>query len=95
MVKLSNLLNKEDGFQVKLRCDNYFDSEEYNLIRHALAENSKLWKYNNSVPLDDVVALMSLVDQLAGGNRFYNEETAVKAENACIEIQEMIIDLLY
>lgn len=38
---------------------------------------------------------MGLMKMLAGGSRFYDEKTAVKVEDACIEIQEIITDLLY
>ena len=38
----------------------------------------------------DVMALMSLIDQLAGGSRFFDEQTAVKVEAACSEIEEII-----
>lgn len=94
MQKISKLLWKEDGFQVKLRCDNYFDSEEYEIIKKCLLENIKIWKEIGSVPTDDVVAIMGLIDQLAGGSRFYDEETEIKAEDACIEIEEILTDLL-
>ena len=36
------------------------------------------------------MALMSLIDQLAGGSRFFDEQTAVKVEAACSEIEEII-----
>ena len=95
MQKFSDALWKDDGFDVKLYCDNYFDDEEYALIKQTLIQNSKLWKEAGNVPIKEVVALMGLVDQLAGGNRFHDEKTAVKVEDACIEIQEIITDLLY
>ncbi len=44
MQKFSDALWKDDGFDVKLYCDNYFDDEEYAIIKQALIENSKLWK---------------------------------------------------
>ena len=94
MQKLSDVIWKENGFDIKLRNYNYFDEEEYALIKHTLTENSELWKKTGNVPVEEVVALMALVDQLAGGNRFHDEETALRVEDACIEIQEIIIDLL-
>ena len=95
MQKLSDVIWKEHGFDVILRNENRFDKEEYALIKQTLIENSKLWKEAGNIPIKEVVALMGLVDQLAGGNRFHSEETAMQVENACIELQEIITDLLY
>ena len=36
---------------------------------------------------------MSLVEQLVGGSRFFDEETAIKVEDASIEIMEIINEL--
>lgn len=38
----------------------------------------------------DVEALISLDDQLAGGSRFFNKETEIRVEDACMEIEEII-----
>ena len=94
MQKISELLFNESNFQVKLRNDNYFDSKEYERIKNTLLENTSIWKENGTVPIDDLVALMSLVDQLAGGSRFYDENTSAKVEDASIEIQDIINSLL-
>ena len=37
--------------------------------------------------------LLGLIDQLARGSDFYDEETAGLAENACLELEEIIYDL--
>jgi len=42
--KTRELLWAEDGFFVKLRCDNYFDPEEYAEIKQTLLENLEVWK---------------------------------------------------
>ncbi|MDE6784126.1 MAG: hypothetical protein K2J26_01930, partial [Ruminococcus sp.] len=94
MLKISDLLNDEDGFDVKLRCENYFDSNKYGKIKSVLIDNVKVWKKNGNVPNDDVVALVELIDQLAGGSRFFDEETAIKVEDACLEIKDIITDLI-
>ncbi|MDE6592275.1 MAG: hypothetical protein K2K57_04330 [Oscillospiraceae bacterium] len=93
-MKISDLLNDENGLAVKLRCDNYFDSNEYKKIKSVLVDNVKVWKKNGNVPNDDVVALMETINQLAGGSRFWDKETAIKAEDACLEIEDIIIDLI-
>lgn len=95
MTKLSELIYAENGFLVKLRCDNEFNTDDYEKIKALLKFNIIEWKKNGNVPVDDVVAIMSLVDQLAGGNRFFYEETAIKVEDACIEIQDIITDLIH
>jgi len=93
-LKISDLINDENGLVVKLRCENYFDSNKYEKLKSVLIDNVKAWKKNGSVPNDDVAALIGLIDQLAGGSRFFDEETAIKVENACIEIENIIADLI-
>lgn len=93
-MKISDLLNDENGLEVKLRCENFFDSENYEQIKSVLIDNVKVWKKNGNVPCDDVVAIIGLIDQLAGGSRFFDEETAIKVEDACLEIEDIINDLI-
>lgn len=38
----------------------------------------------------DVEALIGLIDQLARGSNFFNDETAIRVEDACMEIEEII-----
>ncbi len=90
MKKFCEILWNETEFDIKLRNENYFDMKEYMLIKESLTENSQIWRKNGNIPLDDAVALVSLVEQLAGGNRFHDEDTALKIENACIEIMEIV-----
>ena len=94
MSDLSNLINDENGFLVKLRCENIFSTSEYNKIKNVLLLNSAEWKKSGKIPVEDVVAIISIIDQLAGGNRFFNEDTAIKVEDACIEIEDIINDLI-
>ena len=95
MGKLIDLLNDKNGFQVKLRCENYFDSEEFELIKNTIIECGEEWKKWGYVPIEDMGALLDLVSQLAGGSRFCDEETAAKSVDAELEIHEIIIDLVY
>lgn len=94
IMKISDLLNDENGFEIILRCENYFDSDNYEQIKSVLIDNVNVWKKNGNVPNDDVVALIGLIDQLAGGSRFFDEETAIKVEDACLEIEDIINDLI-
>lgn len=93
--KISDLINDKNEFLVKLRCENFFDSEEYETIKRVLVDNVKIWKKDGNVPIDDVVAIMELINQLAGGSRFFDEETAIKIEDACIEIEAIITELIW
>ena len=36
-----------------------------------------------------MTAIISLIDQLAGGSRFFDEVTSIKVEDACMELQEI------
>ena len=93
-MKVSELIYQENGFVEKLRCENKFDEEDYNKIKERLKIKVIEWKKTGCVPNDEVVAIMSLVDQLVGGSRFFDEKTAIKVEDASLEIQDIIEDLI-
>jgi len=90
MSKLSDLINAENGFLVKLRCENIFDEAKYSNIKNQILIEIPIWKKQGFVLNCDVEALISLIDQLAGGSRFFNEETEIKVEDACMEIEEIV-----
>ena len=92
--KVSELINEENGFLVKLRCNNEFNIDDYEKIKALLKLKISEWKENGSVPAGEVVAIMGLVDQLAGGSRFFDDETTIKVEDACIEIEDIINNLI-
>ncbi|MBQ3565573.1 MAG: hypothetical protein IJA12_00175 [Oscillospiraceae bacterium] len=94
MSVLSDLINNENGFLVKLRCESKFDMDDYNEIKKLLISNSIEWKNSGCVPVEDVVAIMSVIEQLAGGSHFFNEDTSLKVEDACIEISGIVNDLI-
>ena len=52
------------------------------------------WKSAGSVPVKDVLDIVFLIDQLAGGSRFFDEETTIKVEDACLEIEDVIENLI-
>lgn len=93
--KVSELINEENGFIVKLRCNDEFCEYDYSKLKNVLKSNVTEWKAKGNVPVDDVVAIVGLIDQLAGGSRFFDEETAMKVEDACIEIEEILNDLIH
>ena len=94
IMKVSELIYQENGFVVKLRCENEFDADDYNEIKELLKIKVIEWKNTGYVPNDEVVAIMSLVDQLVGGSRFFDEETIIKMEDASLEIQDIVTDLI-
>lgn len=57
----------------------------------------RIWQLRGDVdvhiPIPDAVAIFNLIDQLAGGNRFWSEETALQVEDAIAELQEIIRSL--
>lgn len=93
MSKLSDLIHAENGFLVKLRCENTFDAADYVEIKNQILMEMPTWKTQGFVLNCDVGALMSLIDQLAGGSRFFREETKIRVEDACMEIEELLSGL--
>ena len=91
--KLHNLVTSEDGLLVILRCENYFDDEKYNEIRNILKKLIPIWKERNSISPFGLLAVASLIEQIAGENRFLSETDSIKTEDACIEIMDIINDL--
>ena len=90
MSKLSDLINAEDSFLVKLRCENTFDEAKYLEIKNQILIEMPKWRTQGFILNCDVEVLISLIDQLAGGSRFFSEETAIRVEDACMEIEEII-----
>ncbi len=90
MPKLNDLINSDEGFLVKLRCENIFDEIDYLKIKNQIIIEVSRWKTQGYVLNCDVKALITLIDQLAGGSRFFDEKTSIRVEDACIEIEELI-----
>ena len=86
----SDIVYGENGFLVELRCNNTFQVQLFGKIKAYLLENQPAWKAAGAIPIPDEVAIFNLIDQLAGGNRFWGEETGRQAEDALFELQEII-----
>ena len=56
MSKLSDLINAEDGFLVRLRCENTFDEEKYLDIKNEILIETPKWKTQGFVLNCDVEA---------------------------------------
>lgn len=95
MGNLSKEINDKNGFLVKLRNENYFDADMFKTIKDTIVSDSSKWRMTGSVPLEDVVALAYLIDQLAGGSRFLAEYTAVQVEDANLEILRLLDSTLF
>ena len=92
-MNFSDIVQGEDGFLVELRCNNTFQVQLFVKIKAYLIENQPAWKAAGAIPIPDAVAMFNLIDQLAGGNRYWSEETALQAEDALFELQEIIDSL--
>ena len=93
----SDILNFSEtagDFLVKLRMDSTFSTDDYEKIKSFLSDKVYEWKKAGSVPVEYVVDIVFLIDQLAGGSRFFDDETALKVEDACLEIEDIINNLI-
>lgn len=79
-----------NGLLVELRCNSSFNEKMYTDIIGYIKENLSGWKSNGCIPVNDAVAIFCLIDDLAGGSRFWSEEVEMRVEDAVIEIQEII-----
>lgn len=89
-----NFSETVENFLVQLRMDNTFNTDNYAKIKSFLLDKVYEWKTAGSVPVEYVVEIVFLIDQLAGGSRFFDEETAIKVEDACLEIEDIINNLI-
>ena len=83
-----------DNFLIKLRTENTFSTADYEKLKSVLIDKVAEWKSAGSVPVKDVLDIVFLIDQLAGGSRFFDEETTIKVEDACLEIEGIIENLI-
>lgn len=91
--KLHELITSENSILVILRCENYFDDEKFSEIRELLEKLIPIWKQNDCISRLGFLAVVNLIEQLSGGNRFLSETDSVKMEDAGLEIMDMLADL--
>ncbi len=89
-----NFSETVENFLIKLRMDNKFSTDDYQKVKSFLLSKVYEWKKSGSVPIEYVVEIVFLIDQLAGGSRFFDDETALKVEDACLEIEDIINNLI-
>lgn len=92
-MKFPDMVQGENGLLVELRCNNTFNEQRFADITDYLNEHISEWKANGAIPVADAVSIFNLIDDLAGGNRFLSEETALRVEDAALEIQDIISEL--
>ena len=94
MSKLYDYINDENGLMIKLRMDNEFDNNDYLNIKNALLDIIPEWKSTGKVSIEDFTGFIDLIQFLAGGSRFWSEEVALKAEDAELELMDIIYENL-
>ncbi|MBO5094328.1 MAG: hypothetical protein J6C33_08220 [Lachnospiraceae bacterium] len=92
-MSFSDMILGENGFLIELRCDNAFNEQTFSFITDYLRGHAAKWRANDSVPAADAAALFHLIDELSGGSRFWSEEVRLRAEDAVLELFDLI-DLL-
>lgn len=92
-MKFPDMVLGENGLLIELRCNNTFNEQLFADITDYLNEHLSEWKTKGSIPVADAVTIFNLIDELGGGNRFLSEETALRVEDAALEIQDIISEL--
>ncbi len=88
-----DLVLGENGFLVKLRCKNYFDESDYLRIKSYLKSLVSEWKSMATIPKKAFLPIVELVEFLARNSNFLSKEDSIKAEDACIEIKDVLNEL--
>ena len=92
MIDLNVLYKNVMEFSLKLR-EKSFDEELYAQIYQQFQVLFEQWTTQENIPKSAFVSCLYLVDDLAGGNRFWSDDTCRKAEDALIEMQELITSI--
>jgi len=90
MNRLSNVIFSDNSLMLKLKCDNKFDEAEYAKIKDALTESVSDWKNSGYVSVEDFVAVIDLIQQFAGGSRFWSNEVTQRVSYAEMELTDII-----
>lgn len=93
MINLEMFGNNVMEFMVTLRSRNTFNDILYDEIYSGLEILVEDWKSKEDIPKQAFISCIYLIDFLAGGSRFYSEEVAEKAEDACNAVNELLEQL--
>lgn len=91
--KLYELIIGEDGFLVRLRCENQFPNDMYMRIIDIIKTLVNIWSHQEEIPRKGFIAICYLMAELSGGNRFLSESDSLKVEDAYIEVMEILTAL--
>lgn len=89
-MSFSDMVEGENGLLIELRCENSFNEQIFADITNYLKEHISDWRESGSIPVADAVSIFNLIDELAGGSRFWSEEVKLRVEDAALEIQDII-----
>jgi hypothetical protein len=87
---LYELVVGQNGLLVELRMQNSFNEQIFENITDYLNVHLDEWKAKGAIPIADAVPIFNLIDDLAGGSKFWSEEIGLRVEDAVLEIQEII-----
>lgn len=91
---LETLVLGENGFLVKLRCENKFDESMYSEIKTILKSLVSEWKLQDYVPKKGLLIIIELVEFLSRNSNFLNREDSIKVEDASLEIKDILNELI-
>ncbi|MEN2666672.1 hypothetical protein [Listeria aquatica] len=92
-MSFSNMIVGENGLLAELRFYNTFNERTFAEIINYVGEHLTEWRSNSFIPVSDAVSIFNLINELSGGNRFWNEEVTRRVEDAVLELQEIINSL--
>lgn len=91
--ELYDLVLGDNGFIIKLRCDNIFDENIFYKIKELLKKIISEWKSEEFVPKKGFLIIIELVEFLSRNSNFLTKEDFIKVEDASLEIKDIINDL--
>lgn len=91
--ELFELIMGEEGFLVKLRCDNRFDEEMFAKIKYNLKKLVEVWKNSEVVSKKTMLALIEIQSFLSRNSIFVADKDAIRVEDACLELADIINEL--
>ena len=91
--ELCELIQGEEGLLVEIRMDLIFNEKKYQRIVELLNQLIGEWRKVDTIPKKAMIAIVDLMIDLVGNNRFLSEEESLKVEDASIEIYDMLMTL--
>lgn len=91
--ELYELILGENGFVVTLRCENKFDELMFSRIVQCLKQLVEIWEKDEFVSKKAMLAIVELIECLSRNSDFLCETDAIRVEDACFEIKDIINEL--